>query len=423
MNQFGGKDSKRHFTVVINGKENGLYVGLTPSSAAKKVVTKLCTSNKGKKVEFYIREITQGSKKKTYGPYEGHLEKLKEPIELKGRVIKYKPLVKLSAKKSMQKGGEPKVGNADYFQEIGSIIKLEDIGSRFATYIYGIKFSISGSSLEFFSNDDDELFGSLQIPDGWQTTEMAYSSDSERFLFKTWDAVTSSGNRPSNRTNKDIFGEIGMFVIFNKGVLYGKILIIMKGPEYIKEFSLLEWNKYDFIPVQQNNKANSAIKVHDFGVFRIEGIDENQGGIFVSFVELGGKIIISLIKMVFDGINPNIDERWMINLPRMRYWQEVVVDNTTVEYNNTDKTIKIELWIQIKIDDEWFPIFLSYNNTGFVITNHMSISNRIFESLPLFAKTNFDASFEPSEKIVGEVYIAEELNNNSSTREYIFGNR
>ncbi len=112
MNQFGGKDSKRHFTVVINGKENGLYVGLTPSSAAKKVVTKLCTSNKGKKVEFYIREITQGSKKKTYGPYEGHLEKLKEPIELKGRVIKYKPVVKLIAKKSVQKGGEPKIVGA-----------------------------------------------------------------------------------------------------------------------------------------------------------------------------------------------------------------------------------------------------------------------------------------------------------------------
>jgi hypothetical protein len=61
MNQFGGKNSKRHFTVVMGGKEHGLYVGLTPSSAAKKVVTKLCASNKGKKVKFHIREITQGS--------------------------------------------------------------------------------------------------------------------------------------------------------------------------------------------------------------------------------------------------------------------------------------------------------------------------------------------------------------------------
>jgi hypothetical protein len=105
MPQFGGKDSKRHFTVVMGGKEHGLYVSSTPSSAAKKAVTKLCAANKSKKVEFHIREITQGSKKKTYGPYSGHIEKLKEPIELKGRVIKYKPVAKLSGKSSTKKGG------------------------------------------------------------------------------------------------------------------------------------------------------------------------------------------------------------------------------------------------------------------------------------------------------------------------------
>jgi hypothetical protein len=105
MPQFGGKDSKRHFTVVMGGKEHGLYVSSTPSSAAKKAVTKLCAANKSKKVEFHIREITQGSKKKTYGLYEGHIEKLKEPIELKGRVIRYKPVAKLSGKTGAKKGG------------------------------------------------------------------------------------------------------------------------------------------------------------------------------------------------------------------------------------------------------------------------------------------------------------------------------
>ena len=105
MQQFGGKDSKRHFTVVMGGKEHGLYVSSTPSSAAKKAVTKLCAANKSKKVEFEIREITQGSKKKTYGPYSGYIEKLKEPIELKGRVIKYKPVAKLSGKSGAKKGG------------------------------------------------------------------------------------------------------------------------------------------------------------------------------------------------------------------------------------------------------------------------------------------------------------------------------
>jgi hypothetical protein len=36
MPQIVGKDSKRHFTVVMGGKEHGLYVSSTPSSAAKK---------------------------------------------------------------------------------------------------------------------------------------------------------------------------------------------------------------------------------------------------------------------------------------------------------------------------------------------------------------------------------------------------
>jgi hypothetical protein len=119
MLQFGGKnanktssESKRHFTVVMGGKEHGLYVSSTPSSAAKKAVTKFCAANKSKKVEFSIREITQGSKKKTYGPYVGHIEKLKEPIELNGHVIKYKPVVKLSGKMGAKKrgmiGGAPK---------------------------------------------------------------------------------------------------------------------------------------------------------------------------------------------------------------------------------------------------------------------------------------------------------------------------
>ena len=112
MPQFGGKsakktkktssDSKRHFTVVMGNKEHGLYVSSTPSSAARKAVTKLCAANKSKKVEFYIREITQDSKKKTYGLYEGYIEKLKEQIELKGRVIRYKPVVK---KRRMKGGG------------------------------------------------------------------------------------------------------------------------------------------------------------------------------------------------------------------------------------------------------------------------------------------------------------------------------
>jgi hypothetical protein len=116
MPQFGGKNAKkktsssstkRHFTVVIGSKEHGLYVSSSPSSAARKAVSKLCATDKKKKVQFSIREITQGSKKKTYGPYDGYIEKLKEPIELKGCVIRYKPVAKLSGKTGKVKGGGP----------------------------------------------------------------------------------------------------------------------------------------------------------------------------------------------------------------------------------------------------------------------------------------------------------------------------
>jgi hypothetical protein len=82
--------TKRHFTVVIGNKEHGLYVSSSPSSAARKAVSKLCATDK----------------KKTYGPYLGYIEKLDKPIELKGRVIKYKPVAKLLGKKTKTGGAK-----------------------------------------------------------------------------------------------------------------------------------------------------------------------------------------------------------------------------------------------------------------------------------------------------------------------------
>ena len=91
MPQFGGKNAKnkssssttkRNFTVVIGSNEHGLYVSSSPSSAARKAVSKLCATDKKRKVKFHIREITHGSKKKTYGPDLGYIEKLVKPIEL-----------------------------------------------------------------------------------------------------------------------------------------------------------------------------------------------------------------------------------------------------------------------------------------------------------------------------------------------------
>jgi hypothetical protein len=128
--------SKRHFTVVIRNKEHGLYVSSTPSSAARKAVSKLCADNKKKKVEFSIRETTQASNKKIYGPYIGYMQKLDKPVELKGRVIRYKPIAKLKKKSRKMKGGveilgegfegivlRPNINNLESENKVSKLIK------------------------------------------------------------------------------------------------------------------------------------------------------------------------------------------------------------------------------------------------------------------------------------------------------------
>lgn len=130
--------SKRHFTVVIGKKEQGSYVSSSPSSAARKAVSKLCADDKKRKVVFSIRETTQNSNKKIYGPYTGYMQKLDKPIELKGRVIKYKPVAKLDKKSSKMKGGriigfgtegfvlQPNINNSSNPNLVSKLIKIDD---------------------------------------------------------------------------------------------------------------------------------------------------------------------------------------------------------------------------------------------------------------------------------------------------------
>ena len=182
MLQFGGKDSKRHFTVVMEGKEHGLYVSSTPSSAAKKAVTKLCAANKSKKVEFEIREITQGSKKKTYGPYLGFIEKLKEPIELKGRVIRYKPVAKLSGKKSAKKGGM----RGGVFSRLNLLPRSRGMGQSSNPYTYDTQ----KSKLSPFLSSDESI-KNLQL----------------RFLYSLWNYVYQPMGYDSNMSSDPKYEE------------------------------------------------------------------------------------------------------------------------------------------------------------------------------------------------------------------------
>ena len=209
MSQFGGKDSKRHFTVVMGGKEHGLYVSSTPSSAAKKAVTKLCAANKSKKVEFSIREITQGSKKKTYGPYEGYIEKLKEPIELKGRVIKYKSVAKLSGKTGAKKGG----GWEDVAElQMNCWIDLghdaHEITNQYRPYNGSGKLTINYHGILvqiFFDNLNDVNEGEAFIIDADKNEEIC-----DVYLLYKYHSLEGEFMFPNNRNGKGVNKEAAL---------------------------------------------------------------------------------------------------------------------------------------------------------------------------------------------------------------------
>lgn len=87
-----------------NKDYSGVYVSSNPAGAAKKALTQLCRVKniKGQCSLFLtMRETTQGSKKKAK-TYKVSREKLKNPIELKGRVIEYQN--KSKSVKSVPKG-------------------------------------------------------------------------------------------------------------------------------------------------------------------------------------------------------------------------------------------------------------------------------------------------------------------------------
>ena len=75
---------------------SGRYISRTPSGAASKALTQLCNVKKvrGQCTLFIkMRETTQGSKKKEF-LYNVKREKLANPIELSGRTLEYKNVVK-----------------------------------------------------------------------------------------------------------------------------------------------------------------------------------------------------------------------------------------------------------------------------------------------------------------------------------------
>ena len=91
----GGKKAKkstvkkdtRHFTIVeVNGKKiaggEGSYTGKTHSQAARKACGRACKKRKTQKLQFSLRETTQGSDK-SVKKYRCQKLKLKKPVTIK----------------------------------------------------------------------------------------------------------------------------------------------------------------------------------------------------------------------------------------------------------------------------------------------------------------------------------------------------
>ena len=146
--------SKRNFTTVIGNKEQGTYVSSSPSSAARKAVSKLCADDKKRKIQFSIREITQGSKKKTYGPYIGFLEKLE------GRIIRYKPVAKLDKKggKIFGRGNKNFIFQSNLNSKIKQKGGINCVNERVFKNILGSCWMISIQTMMCFGDATKEQF-------------------------------------------------------------------------------------------------------------------------------------------------------------------------------------------------------------------------------------------------------------------------
>lgn len=257
-----------------------------------------------------------------------------------------------------------------------------------------------------FSTADQENIGTLLIPNGWTPmNEVSVKCLFFEILNYTLLFFLTVDD------GKALVGEVRMFVLFDKGAMQGKILI--KKNDGKLEFSLEDWNEISFIPQGISQGAELPMIIHNRDVWPIEGIDEENGGLIATLVELSDILLISMTKLVFDVGTPT-HERWVVTIPKMPYWREVCSHKFEI-VNYTDENMMAVVIFQVEINDKWFPLHVTYQSQGdYIITDP--------ESLPLFATSKFTASLETSSgKVVGEVCLVEELEDGFSKLRYVLG--
>jgi hypothetical protein len=268
-----------------------------------------------------------------------------------------------------------------------------------------IRLTVKGKTKLVFSNNKGD-FGDLPIPNGWSPM---FGIGVPPFFFQIVNHTLLFFLTVVD--GKVLFGEVRMFVLFDKGAMQGKILIIDNDGKL--EFSLEDWSEISFISQGISQGEELPMILHERDVWSIEGIDERNGGVIATLGELGDKLFFCLTKLVFDEGTPT-HEHWMITLPRMPFWSEFSF-NSFERVNFTPGNMMGDLIFQVKIRGEWFPIQVTYQSQGgYIITDPTS--------LPLFATSTITASLETSSrKVVGEICFLEKLEDGSSISEYVLG--
>jgi hypothetical protein len=133
------------------------------------------------KEDIWIKKIR---KTNFFNPYEGRIEKLKEPIELMGRVIKYKPVAKLSGKSGAKKGGQ--------YKPIIYNFKIYNISADTKIYTSGVIIEdLFDNKKYFFQNDVMEYAYKIYM----------------RCTFKKWD-----GKEQEFKVHGDNIDEVRLYL-------------------------------------------------------------------------------------------------------------------------------------------------------------------------------------------------------------------
>ena len=183
-------------------------------------------------------------------PYSGYIEKLKEPIELKGRVIKYKPVAKLSGKSGAKKGGmRGGMTYEDFIQQYkkhyydqsnDSKKQIESLNTYYPEFVARWK----EENLPKKSNQDLYL---EKFPKELQDM-IIYGKNPRQGSYNIVPPKNREGNPIKNITNKEKLIEYAKYYLYSQDLVNAldiDVTILQRNAQTVKKAILDKINEYD----------------------------------------------------------------------------------------------------------------------------------------------------------------------------------